>query len=182
MIIRKPFYYLRHGQTNYNRRRRYQGSLDIPLNDTGIRQAFSAAETLRQRDFDAIYTSPLSRARQTAGIVAEAKGLPVTEIPALQEMDFGDLEGAQIIDKTLGEDWKAGEFTPKNGESYTVFAGRVLDGLADVLARDGTPLVVAHGGVFWPISEELGLEPVTPANAEPVLLRPTESGWTMEII
>lgn len=182
MIVRKPFFYVRHGQTDYNLRKRYQGGLDIPLNVTGIRQAFSAREALRGQDFTRIYTSPLSRARQTAEIVNEEMALPVTVVPDLQEMNFGDLEGTRVTSEHLREDWLAGIFIPPDGESYDGFTSRVLTGLNRVLEQEGTPLIVAHGGVFWPIAAMLDLPMDTLPNAEPVLVRPTESGWTLDIL
>ncbi len=84
---------LRHGQTDWNIDLRLQGSSDIPLNQTGIKQAQLAAEHLLGTDWDLILSSPLSRAHETAKIVATALGLEVVIIPELIERSFGVAEG-----------------------------------------------------------------------------------------
>ena len=84
---------LRHGQTDWNIDLRLQGSTDIPLNDTGRAQALVAAQSLNPENWDVIISSPLSRARDTAAIVAEVLGMPVVIVPELIERSFGTAEG-----------------------------------------------------------------------------------------
>lgn len=84
---------LRHGQTDWNIDLRLQGSTDIPLNETGRQQALTAAEALKREDWDLIITSPLSRARDTAEIVAQNLDMPVAIVPELIERSFGAAEG-----------------------------------------------------------------------------------------
>jgi broad specificity phosphatase PhoE len=94
---------LRHGQTDWNITFRIQGSSDIPLNETGIAQAHTAAEVLDGADWDVIVASPLSRALHTAQIVATRHGFDGVEIePLLTERSFGDAEGMEYTE------WKAG--------------------------------------------------------------------------
>ncbi len=85
---------IRHGETAWNVDGRLQGHRDIPLGDTGRVQARRLAQALAGRgDIDAIVSSDLSRALETARIVAEAQGLPVTTDIGLRERCFGDFEG-----------------------------------------------------------------------------------------
>ena len=84
-LARVPFWFLRHGETDWNARNLSQGNIDIPLNPTGLAQARSAAELLRNRGVDTIVTSPLSRARVTAEIAAEALGCLVVVEDGLRE-------------------------------------------------------------------------------------------------
>ena len=87
---------VRHGETEWNRIGRVQGRTDIPLNDTGRQQARETAERLRERGdrFDAVVASPLSRAAETARIVADGLDLGAVElVDALVERDYGGAEG-----------------------------------------------------------------------------------------
>ena len=84
---------LRHGQTDWNIDLRLQGSTDIPLNETGRQQALDAAAALDPEDWDLIITSPLSRAKDTAEIVAQELNMQVAIVPELIERSFGAAEG-----------------------------------------------------------------------------------------
>jgi broad specificity phosphatase PhoE len=84
---------LRHGQTDWNIDLRLQGSTDIPLNETGRQQALDAAAALNPEDWDLIITSPLSRAKDTAEIVAQELDMQVAIVPELIERSFGAAEG-----------------------------------------------------------------------------------------
>lgn len=86
-------YLMRHGETEWNRIRRLQGIADIPLNENGIAEAKRAAEGLREVPFDRIYTSPLTRARQTAEIVRGDRQIEIIETDGLKEISFGEYEG-----------------------------------------------------------------------------------------
>ena len=84
---------LRHGQTDWNIDLRLQGSTDIPLNETGRQQALDAAAALNPEDWDLVITSPLSRAKDTAEIVAQELDMQVAIVPELIERSFGAAEG-----------------------------------------------------------------------------------------
>jgi broad specificity phosphatase PhoE len=84
---------LRHGQTDWNIDLRLQGSTDIPLNETGKEQARQAALALNPEDWDLVIASPLSRARDTAEIIAQELSMNVVIVPELIERSFGAAEG-----------------------------------------------------------------------------------------
>ena len=185
MIIHKPFYYIRHGQTDWNAEGRYQGQMDIPLNETGIAQAHAAKALMSDLPITHVYSSTLQRARVTADIVNEGLNLPVTDMDGLQECNFGVLEGQLRGHNSISQDWQNGT-TPEKAETYTNFTKRVFAAINDVLENKGTPLIVAHGAVFWPVHThmQLGLTSTLP-NAHPVHLSPPKDGqerWILKEI
>ncbi|MFN3295826.1 histidine phosphatase family protein [Caldimonas sp.] len=148
---------IRHGETAWNVDTRIQGHLDIPLNDTGRRQARRLARALADENLQAVYSSDLSRARQTAQALAELTGLPVQPVPGLRERAFGRFEGrtfreieAQWPQQALRWRQRDPEFCPEGGESLNVFYRRVVEQAgALACAHPGqTIALVAHGGVL----------------------------------
>lgn len=92
-------YIVRHGETQWNADGRIQGRRDIELNENGRRQAEAAAEALRGKSFQALITSPLSRAKQTGAILAQfAQIAEVREDARIVERDFGELDGARFTE------------------------------------------------------------------------------------
>lgn len=87
------FYLVRHGQTAWNREERFRGRVDLPLNETGIRQAEALALHMKGREVAAIYASPLKRTMETAGILAQQFSLPVVPLDGLLDVDFGGWQG-----------------------------------------------------------------------------------------
>ncbi|SDP58351.1 probable phosphoglycerate mutase [Arthrobacter sp. ok909] len=139
------FALIRHGQTDWNAQRRLQGSTDIPLNDVGRGQARDAVATLSGYEWDAVVSSPLSRAAETADLIAAGLGLSVTRrVPKLTERHFGPAEGLQA-----GPELEALR-TPEGflgAESDDDAANRGLAAL-EALAEEfpgRRVLVVAHG-------------------------------------
>ena len=117
-------YIARHGETEYNRLDIIQGSKDIALNAAGLLQARALANRFTEIPVDAIFSSTMIRARQTAEAVAVLKNMEVTTFPELKEMNFGDYEGLNYFDvkddfMALKKDWETGLFDKacKNGES-----------------------------------------------------------------
>ncbi|MGO4253697.1 histidine phosphatase family protein [Paenarthrobacter sp. TAF1] len=139
------FALVRHGQTDWNAERRLQGATDVPLNDVGRGQARDAVAFLSGQQWDTVVSSPLSRAAETAEIIADGLGLSVARlVPDLTERSFGPAEGLQA-----GPELEAlripGGF--RGGESDDDAAARgiaALESLAQEFAGKRV-LVVAHG-------------------------------------
>ena len=110
MIIQKQFFYVRHGQTEWNLIGKLQGCSNVPLNDTGRAQALEASLKLADAPVAAIYCSPLQRARDTAGIINQTLKCPIIELEGLRECNFGSHEGSfthhWLRDWLLGETQK----------------------------------------------------------------------------
>jgi broad specificity phosphatase PhoE len=87
---------VRHGTTQWNVEKRLQGEIDIPLNDLGREQAHQLREKLAHIEFDAVYTSDLSRASETTEIVMQGKSIPIIKTPELRESRFGSWEGSTV--------------------------------------------------------------------------------------
>jgi len=136
---------VRHGQTDWNAQRRLQGSTDIPLNDVGRGQARDAVAAQSGYEWDAIVSSPLSRAAETANLIAAGLGLGVDRrVPDLAERSFGPAEGMQN-----GPELDAlripGGFRGAESEDEAASRGLAsLEALAEEF-RGGRVLVVAHG-------------------------------------
>jgi broad specificity phosphatase PhoE len=149
---------VRHGETDWNRERRFQGHADIPLNDAGRRQARELAELLRAEGLSAVYTSPLGRARETAEIVAERLELTPIELAALREIDVGDWQGLTVDEvrarypEQASVAWRSGW---PNGETHEELSDRVVPALLDLARqREGERILgVTHAG---PIRAALG--------------------------
>ncbi len=171
------FWFLRHGETDWNAQGLSQGNVDIPLNPTGLAQARAAAGLLRNRGIASIVASPLSRARVTAEIVAEALALPVAFDPDLREVSFGVQEG-----KAMSEwfaEWVAGRLTPEGAESFATLRRRATAGVGRALGQPPVVLVVAHGALFRALRAVMGLEPnLRTRNAVPVWCEPPAAGET----
>ncbi len=158
------FYFARHGETEWNRERRYQGSRDIPLNETGRKQADANGHLLRflleEQGADPAkfkwYASPLSRAAETMDRMRAAFDVDLPEVvydPRLIEISFGKFEGL-LHDEIARErealapgqrDSSYWHFRPEDGENYEDLADRLLDFAQGLTNRS---IIVAHGGVL----------------------------------
>lgn len=170
-LARVPFWYLRHGETDWNARGWSQGNVDIPLNERGVAQAHAAAALLRGRGIATIVSSPLGRARVTAQAVADATGLPVAVDDGLRECAFGKQEGQEM--GTWFHDWVAERFVPEGGEPFAALRIRAAAAINRATALPAPVLVVAHGALFRALRAEMGMEAdVRTPNATPVFIEP----------
>ena len=131
---------VRHGETDWNADGRLQGQTDRPLSEVGRRQAAQLADELAEEELEAIYSSDLARARETAEIVGARLGLPVVVDPDLREKDWGTWEGLTSVERDRVE------FV---GESTEAHQERMLRSLRRIAKRhpgDLRVLVITHGG------------------------------------
>lgn len=155
-------YLVRHGETDWNIERRLQGSTDIALNQTGRSQAVVLQKQFENISFDAIYSSNLLRAKETAEIIATDRNLIVTTTTCLRERSWGDHEGQIVNDIKLkyGDAFKPliehfdhhqhDELHPDlhQVESYSSAVERTLGFLKSVRKDGSSLLAVSHGGII----------------------------------
>ncbi len=144
----KSFYFIRHGQTDWNVENRLQGQLDIPLNAIGREQAMALQDAVSKLDITQIYYSPLSRTHETmetaCKYVPEIGRTPVT---SLMERNFGEWQGIIWDEHAVSKYRNA---VPVHGETEEEYFDRVIACANDILlSNEGQVLIVAHGGVFW---------------------------------
>jgi 2,3-bisphosphoglycerate-dependent phosphoglycerate mutase len=180
VLARVPFWFLRHGETDWNAQNLSQGNIDIPLNPNGLAQAREAAGLLVGREIASIVASPLSRARITAEIAGAELGLPVAIDPGLREVAFGVKEGKPMADWFA--DWVAGRFTPEGAETFAGLRRRAVAAVNRATLLPPAVLVVAHGALFRALRSAMGLEPnVRTRNGVPFWCAPGPIGgpWTL---
>jgi broad specificity phosphatase PhoE len=171
---------VRHAETDWNREKRWQGLTDLSLNERGREQARALAEKLEPVPFSAVYASDLRRAYETALVVAERKGLAVTPMRELREVDVGSWTGlsydevkerfqdayTQMRART-GRGWEG-------GETYAEMGRRVLDAMRRIAREhpDDVVLVVTHSGPIRTVrAHALGLDFATDRRAAPFVDR-----------
>jgi broad specificity phosphatase PhoE len=148
----------RHGQSLANAVRRFQGVQDVPLSELGVQQAAALAATLRARPLEAVYASPLERARRTAEIVTAGRAVPLLFLDDLRELSLGEWEGRTVEEiRALPGDpyarWVRDPLTclPPGGEPLPDVQRRVVRAMEAIGAAHpdgGDILVVGHGGVI----------------------------------
>jgi broad specificity phosphatase PhoE len=145
---------VRHGETAWNREARYQGHRDTPLSQIGRAQAEAAGRLLAGERLEAVWSSPLRRARETAAAIAAPQGLAVQVEEAFAEMHFGEWEGLTVdeVSARFPDLYPAWRETPHlvdvpGGETLDALRARVLRGLRGLrAAHDGqTVCLVTHG-------------------------------------
>ena len=177
-----PFYFLRHGETVWNKARKTQGQLDSQLNDTGREQARLAAQILKNEPIERIVSSPLTRVRDTAAAVAEFHDVEIIYDDDLKECHLGDMQGQPHGD-WLPAYWEHA-FDPPNGETFRQFSNRVWDAMARAVGRGPNTLIVAHGGLWRAAHEFTNIEPplIPMANAQPIHVMPGTDGWSAKLL
>jgi uncharacterized phosphatase len=137
---------VRHGQTDWNKERRLQGTTDIELNETGEQQAREARDFLKGGEWDAIISSPLKRAKRTAEIINEGLQLPLLEMDEFAERHFGAAEG-MLIEESRNKYPNGGS---PGQETRDDVIKRVLEGVEHIQREfpEKNVLLVAHGAVI----------------------------------
>jgi broad specificity phosphatase PhoE len=138
-------YIARHGETDWNAEHRLQGFTDRPLNDTGRRQAAELADVMNGVRLDAIYSSTLSRSRDTAQAVAGAR-MTVRPLPALRERNYGKFQGGSDTDPEYLKRMNVWDDSMDGGESLNQLLARARDSLAMIRREhpSGSVLIVGH--------------------------------------
>lgn len=154
MKLIKEIYLVRHGSTDYNDNDLLQGRIDNKLNDKGINEVKRLSEELKNNDFEVIFHSPLTRAKQTAEIISKYHNAEFIEINEFVEIDLGDWEGLkyqEVIkrDTSFHSKWMLNpEIKVPGGESYFDVYKRVINGVNTVLkSKHSRILIVAHAAV-----------------------------------
>ncbi len=185
VLAPRRFWYLRHGETDWNARGLSQGRSDIALNANGLAQAARAAGVLAARadgfaPITGIVSSPLIRALHTAQTVEAAmvrtghSPLPIVVDPALQEVCFGVQEGQPMGD--WYDSWIAGDYTPEGAEPFDELMARAAAAVNRATESTATVLIVCHGAMFRALRAVMHLPAnVRLPNAVPLWLEPGAS-------
>jgi alpha-ribazole phosphatase len=148
---------VRHGETEGNKKRIYQGWTDTELNQTGLRQAQRLAERLKDKDLDIIYSSPLNRALATAVAVNRYHGLEIKTVENIKEINFGEWEnmsGQQLEElyPDYMEKWRRDytAFAAPGGESLEAAYSRINSWMQKLIRDNpkGSILIVSHAGAI----------------------------------
>ena len=148
---------IRHGETDMNRELRFQGHVDVSLNDIGHAQARRLAARLAGEPADAVYASDLLRARQTAAPIAGELAMQAVPEAGLREQSFGRVDGMRVADiqRDHPEAWAGWlrfeeDFAMPEGETTRAFHARVIESVQRLAAAhpDQTVVIVTHGGVL----------------------------------
>ncbi|HTZ44026.1 MAG TPA: histidine phosphatase family protein [Jatrophihabitans sp.] len=181
---------LRHGRTEWNANRRYQGQEDPPLDEVGEAQAIEAAALVAAMRPDLIVTSDLRRAYETAEKLASLAGLELRADPRLRERDLGHWQGLtrEEVESRFPDEfaeWRAGhDVTRRGGESRAAVAERA-GALVAELPPVELAVLVCHGGTAMCLSAALLGLPQTPSVLGPLAnchwseLRNSGTGWTL---
>jgi probable phosphoglycerate mutase len=146
-------YLVRHGQTAWNKEEIFRGRTDVPLDETGLKQAELAGQYFKSMEIHAIYSSPLSRAWQTAQKIAQIQNLKVDPLEGILDMSFGDWEGhahqeIRNMDNETYHQWVELPHLVKlpGGESLDDVRGRAMAALEEVLRKhsEKTIVLVSH--------------------------------------
>jgi len=143
----KPFHFMRHAITDWNKMNLYMGSKDVSINSEGRIQAESVARLLEREHIEYIVTGPLSRTATTAEILARKLNKQLVVMDEFKQCCWGCKEGASFDDGTMIKRWLMGE-TPDGAETVLAFDARILRGLKAVFDLPGPTLIISHGGVY----------------------------------
>lgn len=166
-------YFVRHGETDWNKEKRIQGNVNIELNEFGRHLARETAKGLKDIPFDICFTSPLWRARETAEIILEGRDVLIVEHEKISEMAFGAYEGGCCSKAgwNLPEDFRkfftdtAGYKAPEGGEDFYAMKKRTGEFLEELWRneelRESNVLVTTHGAALAGILNNIKGEDVS---------------------
>ncbi len=181
-----PFWFLRHGETDWNVAHRIQGHTNTPLNATGLAQAEAVAQQLKPMGIARIISSPLQRAADTAAAVQRVLQIPLEHDERLKERYFGAFEGRDrheiLAQHNRPSDALYYDLLPPDSETSAMLQARIAAALSTHLsAHAAHPLLfVGHGAYMAHLCELLGLNSrLRFANALPYHFQPSPTGWAM---
>ena len=188
MVQKTEICLVRHGETEWNRVGRYQGTSDIPLNELGLQQAQLASARLANESWDAILSSPLTRAATTAQAISDATGVvPIELLVDLQERAYGEAEGLTIVEREAR--WPDGDWPNLEPlEGIWERGNRVLQHIVTNYSGQRV-IAVSHGGMINAILHditdgELGTGVSLILNVSLTRLYSDDDGvsWTVEVV
>jgi probable phosphoglycerate mutase len=185
-IVRRPFYFLRHGEADWNVTRMCIGQLDRPLTPRGRIQAETARRHCAGLEISAVFHSPLSRAAETAALAMRGRGIPVQADDGLLEACLGIKQGAREDDAAdpFLRDWIGGAVI-EQAEVYVDFQKRVCEAVNRCFAlagSSGAPLIVAHAGVYHALRDAMGAPVGRVFHCVPYAHQPDGSDWRIEVV
>lgn len=182
-LIRRPFYFLRHGEADWNVTKTCIGQLDRPLTARGRTQAEDARRHCANLEIGAVFHSPLSRAADTAALVVRGRTLALTPDEGLLEACLGVKQGAREDDAAdpFLREWIGGAVIAE-AETYVGFQKRVCDAVNRCLeAAPGAPLIVAHAGVYHALRDIMGAPAGRVYHCVPYRHQPIDNDWRIDV-
>jgi uncharacterized phosphatase len=181
-IAQKHFFFLRHGETDWNNQKLCQGQRDVPLNEKGYQEAKTFAAESTGLNFDCIVSSPLSRALETAKEIHQVHSNALFYVvPELSERSWGLLEGVSSEEMYSIEYLESTDpfYSPgKEVEPRDAFRQRVIRGICIAQSFHQHPLIVSHGRVFFELCHILNIPPVVQIeNCRLMKLDPAFNAW-----
>ena len=158
--IPMKIYFIRHGETIWNKEKKIQGQSDIPLNEYGRELAHITADALKDIPFDIVYSSPLIRAKETAEILTKNRNLEIHEDSRLVEMSFGEGEGESLPEIHAHPEMKLHNFIhnpgnyipPAGGETFEELYTRCKSFIEEIILpaekKYDTMLLIGHGALI----------------------------------
>lgn len=185
-ILRRPFYFLRHGEADWNAERMCIGQLDRPLTSRGRTQAEDARRHCAGLNISAVYFSPLSRAAETAALVMRGRAIAMEADEGLLEACLGVKQGAREDDAAdpFLRNWIGGGAI-EDAETYTGFQARVCAAVNRCLSAaglDGAPLIVAHAGVYHALRDAMSMPAGRVFHCVPYSHHPDGGDWRVEVV
>ncbi|MEL7185527.1 MAG: histidine phosphatase family protein [Pseudomonadota bacterium] len=187
-LPQRRFVFLRHGQTEFNREGRFQGKIDVPLNDAGHAQAQTAAAALAGVEFSRVVSSPARRVLQTVEPLLRNSALEMHVEDHLMEMSVGSFEGQLIADIRREHGLQDGELwlsiLPADAERWQEFEVRVCAAVTawTEMHSDETILIASHGLVFHALAHLLTGQKMFSGNAQAHIFEPGRNSWTVSAI
>ena len=181
----RKFFFIRHGETEYNRQSRFQGQINVPLNKKGHTQASRASDILARVGISLAVTSPATRVRQTLAPFIRHSQLQLHVEEQLLEMSVGSFEGRLYSEvrkeHALEEDESWLSILPEDAESWRDFVNRVVGAVARWTEKNPyeTILFASHGLVFRALSQYLKGTAMQSGNAQVHIFEPSSTVWNI---